>query len=124
MIREIYIRDENDPYFNPTIIDYSNEVESVISQIRMILGTKNGDVLGSYDFGVDLEEMVFNTRFAADQVMEKVNDQIDKYVKHRDQMYVYCDISFGDSGMGYDYAILDIYINGVKSIGFVIDKNE
>jgi hypothetical protein len=124
MIREIYIRDENDPYFNPTIIDYSNEVESVISQIRMILGTKNGDVLGSYDFGVDLEEMVFNTKFAADQVMEKVNDQIDKYVKHSDQIYVYCDISFGDSGMGYDYAILDIYINGVKSIGFVIDKNE
>ena len=124
MIKEIYIRDENDPYFDPTIIDYSNEVESVISQIKMILGTTNGQVLGNFDFGVDLEEMVFNTRYTAEQVMEKVNDQIQKYVHHSDQLYVYCDINFGDSGHGYDYAILDVYINGVKSVGFFIDKNE
>lgn len=124
MIREIYIRGEGDPYYDPKVIDYSNEVESVISQIRMILGTTNGQVLGSYNFGVDLEEMVFNTKYAADQVMEKVNDQINMYVRHSEQIYVYCDINFGDSGLGYDYAILDIYINGVKSIGFVIDKNE
>lgn len=124
MIREIYIRDENDPYYNPTILDYSNEVESVISQIKMILGTVPGQVFGNRQFGVDLEEMVFNTKISADRVMEKVNDQIHEYVKHEKNISVYCDINFGDSGKGYDYAILDIYINGVKTIGFAIDKNE
>ena len=29
-IKEIYIRDDKDPYYDPTIIDYQNEVESVI----------------------------------------------------------------------------------------------
>ena len=123
-VKEIYIRDEKDPYYDPTIIDYDNEIESVISQIRMILGTQNGQVFGSYDFGVDLEYMVFNTKYAANQVMEKVNEQINRYVNHSKNVYIYCDISFGDSGLGYDYAVLDVYINGVKSVGFLIDKND
>lgn len=123
-IKEIYIRDDKDPYYDDTIIDYQNEVESVISQIRMILGTLNGQVFGDYDFGIDLEYMVFNTKYSSNKIMEKLNDEIDKYVYHSDNISIYCDINFGDSGEGYDYAVLDIYINGAKSIGFLIDKND
>ena len=123
-IKEIYIMDDKDPYYDDTIIDYQNEVESVISQIRMILGTLNGQVFGDYDFGIDLEYMVFNTKYASNKIMEKLNDEIDKYVYHSDNISIYCDINFGDSGEGYDYAVLDIYINGAKSIGFLIDKND
>ena len=123
-IKEIYIRDDKDPYYDDTIIDYQNEVEFVISQIRMILGTLNGQVFGDYDFGIDLEYMVFNTKYASNKIMEKLNDEIDKYVYHSDNISIYCDINFGDSGEGYDYAVLDIYINGAKSIGFLIDKND
>ena len=123
-IKEIYIRDDKDPYYDDTIIDYQNEVESVISQIRMILGTLNGQVFGDYDFGIDLEYMVFNTKYASNKIMEKLNDEIDKYVYHSDNISIYCDINFGDSGEGYDYAVLDIYINGAKSIGFLIDQND
>ena len=123
-IKEIYIRGDKDPYYDDTIIDYQNEVESVISQIRMILGTLNGQVFGDYDFGIDLEYMVFNTKYASNKIMEKLNDEIDKYVYHSDNISIYCDINFGDSGEGYDYAVLDIYINGAKSIGFLIDKND
>ena len=123
-IKEIYIRDDKDPYYDDTMIDYQNEVESVISQIRMILGTLNGQVFGDYDFGIDLEYMVFNTKYASNKIMEKLNDEIDKYVYHSDNISIYCDINFGDSGEGYDYAVLDIYINGAKSIGFLIDKND
>jgi hypothetical protein len=123
-VKEIYIRDENDPYYDPTIIDYKNEIESVISQIRMILGTQNGQVFGTYYFGIDLEYMVFNTRYSGKEVLSKLNEQINTYVNHSDQVSINCAISFGDSGLGYDYAVLDIYINGSKSIGFLIDKND
>jgi hypothetical protein len=123
-IKEIYIRDENDPYYDPTIIDYQNEIEYVISQIRMILGTQNGQVLGDYNFGIDLEYMVFNTRYSGKEVLNKLNEQINTYVNHSNQVTIDCEISFGDSGLGYDYAVLDIYINGSKSIGFLIDKND
>jgi len=123
-IKEIYIRDENDPYYDPTMIDFNNEIESIITQIRMILGTQNGQVLGNYDFGIDLEYMVFNTKHAAEQVLDKLNTQIRTYVNHGENTYITTNIEFGDSGLGYDYAVLDIYINGVKSIGFLIDKNQ
>ena len=123
-ISEIYIRDKSDPYYDPKIIDYQNEIESVISQIRMILGTLPGQVFGDYSFGIDLEAMVFNTKYASDKIVEELNNQITKYVYHSSMIGITCDINFGDSGMGYDYAILDIYINGAKSIGFLIDKND
>ena len=123
MVKEIYIRDESDPYFEPGILDYTNEMESVVSQVKMVLGTMNGDILGDYDFGVNLEHMVFNTRKSATEVQKIVQDQINEYVKHSSNVTVKCDISFGDSGRGYDYAILDIYINGRKSIGFLVDKD-
>ena len=84
----------------------------------------NGQVFGDYDFGIDLEYMVFNTKYASNKIMEKLNDEIDKYVYHSDNISIYCDINFGDSCEGYDYAVLDIYINGAKSIGFLIDKND
>lgn len=123
MIKEIYIRDESDPYFEQGIIDYSNEMENIVSQIKMILGTRKGDVLGDYDFGVDLEYMVFNTKVAANKVKEKIDEQISMYVKHSPKITIETDVNFGDSGRGYDYAVIDIYVNGGKAIGLLIDKD-
>ena len=124
MIREIYIRDEKDPNFIPGVIDYSNEVERVISEIKMILGTQKGQVLGNYDFGVDLEYAVFNTKRSAEEVAREITEQINTYVDKGDNMTINVEVSFGDSGMGYDYAVIDIIINGQKAIGFLLDKNE
>ena len=123
MINEIYIRTENDPYFVPGIIDYSNDVENVISQIRMILGTKNGQVLGDYDFGVDLEYAVFKTKRSASELEEGIMKQIGTYVKKPSGITVSCSVNFGKDERGDDYSVIDIYINGVKSVGFLVDKS-
>ena len=122
MIKEIYIRNEKDPYFEPGIIDYSNEIENVISQIKMILGTSKGQVLGDYNFGVDIEYAVFNTKASSDEVKRNIDEQISRYVVHGNNITISTDVNFGDSGKGYDYAVIDIYINGSKAIGFLIDK--
>ena len=123
MIKEIYIRDEKDPFYDPNMIDYSNEVEQVISQIRMILGTKPGEVLGNYHFGIDLEYVVFNTKKSAEKLAEEISEQIKTYVYCGDNIHVDVEVNFGDSGKGYDYGVIDILINGSKSIGFLVDKN-
>jgi hypothetical protein len=123
MLREIYIRDENDPHYDPSMIEYTNEVENVISQIRMILGTKPGDMLGDYNFGIDLEYIVYNTKKSAEELADKIREQIKMYVYHGDKISVDVEVSFGDSGLGYDYGVIDILINGTKAIGFLVDKN-
>ena len=124
MIKEIYIRTKDDPNYIPNMIDFTDEVESVITQIRMIIGTPTGSVLGNPSFGVDLEDYIFNTKYNASVITEKIQEQMNYYLKHSDKISVSVDLKFGDSGKGWDFGILDIYINGKKTLGFLIDKND
>lgn len=124
MVKEIYIRTPNDPNFVPNIIDYSNEVESTLSQLKMILGTNKGDVLGTYDFGLDLNYLVFGTKLPKEEIRQRLLDQIVSYGNISKNISLDIDINFGQSGYGYDYAIIDITINGKKTIGFLVDKDE
>ena len=124
MVKEIYIRTPNDPNFVPNIIDYSNEVESTLSQLKMILGTNKGDVFGTYDFGLDLNYLVFGTKLPKEEIRQRLLDQIVSYGNISKNISLDIDINFGQSGYGYDYAIIDIIINGKKTIGFLVDKDE
>lgn len=124
MVKEIYIRTPDDPNFVPNIIDYSNEVESTLSQLKMILGTNKGDVLGTYDFGLDLNYLVFGTKLPKEEIRQRLLDQIVSYGNISKNISLDIDINFGQSGYGYDYAIIDITINGKKTIGFLVDKDE
>lgn len=121
MIKEIYIRTEDDPYYNPYTIDYVDETEYVISQIRMILGTKPGDVFGSTSFGVDIEYVVFNTKKSAEEAADEIREQIQTYVKYdHDRLSVDVSVDFGRGDNGADYAIINIEINGAKVLGFSV----
>ena len=124
MVKEIYIRTPNDPNFVPNIIDYSNEVESTLSQLKMILGTNKGDVFGTYDFGINLNYLVFGTKLPKEEIRQRLLDQIVSYGNISKNISLDIDINFGQSGYGYDYAIIDITINGKKTIGFLVDKDE
>lgn len=123
MIKEIYIRTPEEKMYDDSIIDYSNEIESAISQIRMILGTENGEVLGEYNFGADISYLVFNTVKNSIQIKEKIKNQIDAYANFGKHITYDVDIEFGDSGEGYDYAVVDIILNGKKAAAFLIDKD-
>lgn len=123
MLKEIYIRDENDPYYDPRIIDFSNDMEYVLTQIRVILGTEKGDVLGAPNFGVNLEDYIFRTKYNSIKICDMLNEQISNHVDARG-LGITTDLKFGDSGKGYDYALLDIYINGQKALGFLVDKED
>ena len=123
MIKEIYIRDKSDPNFEEGIVDFENDVESTITQIRVLLGTKEGDVLGNNTFGIDLEYLVFNTVKNSLDVQSLVADKIRSYVIPGKNITIDTDVRFGDSGKGYDYAIIDIILNGRKALGLLVDKD-
>ena len=67
MIKEIYLRNYNDPYYT-NVLEHSNDTESIIQQVKMILGTENGQVLGDFDFGVNLKKLVFQTTFPKEKI--------------------------------------------------------
>ena len=54
---------------------------------------------------------------------QKILDQIISYVHVGPNVSLDINIEFGQSGYGYDIAVVDIIINGNKAIGFLVDKN-
>jgi hypothetical protein len=123
MINEIYIRDKSDPNFEEGIVDFENDIESTITQIRVLLGTKEGDVLGNNTFGIDIEYLVFDTVKNSIEVQDLVADKIRSYVIPGKNITITTDVKFGDSGHGYDYAIIDIILNGRKALGLLVNKD-
>ena len=67
---------------------------------------------------------MFGTKLPKEEIRQRLLDQIVSYGNISKNISLDIDINFGQSGYGYDYAIIDITINGKKTIGFLVDKDE
>ena len=59
MTREIYCKLPSDINYENKI-ETTTELEQILGQIKVVLGTKPGEVLGSYNFGIDLNKYLFS----------------------------------------------------------------
>jgi hypothetical protein len=116
MIREIYCRNENDPGFNPQALETSNELEALLTKIRMIIFTSRGEVLGNPSFGLSLEEQLFELNANNVMLERSLTDQLAAYVPEAGKYKVDVSIKF-QPGEVRDFCFLDIYIDGTKYIG-------
>ena len=57
---EIYNRDPSDPKYKQNIVEVTQPVEICIGQLKMLLLTNKGEVLGDPKFGLNLEDLVFS----------------------------------------------------------------
>ena len=119
MISEIYIRNPSDPNFALNVLSHSDPIESIISKIKMIFGTRQGQVLGDLNFGLGIEDLVFETRVNKIQLEEDIKRQIGQYISESAQYKITPSVSFGKAE-GYDYAIINIFINDQKVFGLLI----
>jgi len=119
MIQDLYIRDPVDPNYQYGILAHSNAIESIITKIKMILGTRSGQVFGDLTFGVGIEDLIFETKINKTQLEEKIKMQFDRYISESKDYAISSQVSFGKEE-GYDYAIIDIYIDDQKVIGLLI----
>lgn len=123
MVNEIFIREETDPYYVDGVLETGNTTENIISKIRMFLGTVPGDVLGDDNFGIDIEYLVFNTKQSAKEIEKQINEKLLSYLGNIGNVSVDVNVSFGqDVNRGSDYAVIDFSLNGVKSIGILVDQ--
>lgn len=120
MFKELYTRSPEDPNYLYGVLEHSNALECIISKIKMILNTIPGTVMGDPKFGVDIERLIFQTKINKTDLEEKIRNQIFEYVPESTMYNIQVSVSFGYSDAGYDYAIIDIIINGVKSLGILI----
>jgi len=119
MIQEIYNRSPEDPNFNINVLDHSDSIESIISKVKMILGTRQGQIIGDLNFGVGIEDLIFETRLNKIQIEEQILRQIELYITESAYYKISPVVSFGKTN-GYDYCIIDIYIDDDKVLGVLV----
>lgn len=119
MIKDLYIRDPEDPNFKYGILEHSDVIESIITKIRMLLGTRPGQIFGDLAFGIGIEDLIFETRINKVQLEEKIKTQFDQYITETKDFRITPSVSFGKAD-GYDYAVIDIFINEQKVIGLLV----
>lgn len=121
MIREIYTRTFEEDNYDASALEHHNVIESIIQKIKNILCTSKGDVLGDYAFGCNLEDLVFRTARDAQYIESEVAKQLTAYIHTTPNYKLSTKVSFGHHKNGYDFAVIDIYINQQKMGSFLID---
>jgi hypothetical protein len=89
MITDIYIKHENEPGYTEESIVEQEEMQLLLSQIKMTLMTPNRSVLGAADYGIDEDNYLFefSEDFDIVNVEEQVRSQLEQYctlLKNRD----------------------------------------
>lgn len=120
MIRDIYIRPPGDPLYQFGEYEFTDPIESIITKIKMILGTIQGQVLGDLNFGIGLEELVFSTKINKFDLEEQITSQIYQYITEAADYSIKPSVQFGKTSEGSDYALIDIYINEIKAVGILV----
>jgi hypothetical protein len=119
MIKDFYIRDPEDPNFKYGVLDHSDAVESIITKVKMLLGTSSGQIFANLGFGIGIEDLIFETRINKTQLEEKIKSQFDQFISESKDFKITPSVSFGKAD-GYDYAIIDVYIDDQRVIGLLV----
>ena len=100
------MRDPSDPLYTADTLEINNELEAVLGQIRMLLFTKPGDVIGMLNFGIDLESKVFSTNVSNSMVENLVRSDIYAQCPLAESFNVDVKVSFF-AGVSSDTCLID-----------------
>lgn len=120
---DIYNKLATDQNYKPAL-ETTDEMEMILQQIKMILGTNNGDVLGDPYFGVNIKKYIFSMGYDQKELNDLVTVAIIGNINYDKQKYnVQVTVDFGkDRQNGYDYAVINVSINQIKRLGIMINQ--
>lgn len=120
---DIYNRLATDQSYVPQV-ETTDEMEQLISQIKMILGTSYGDILGQPYFGTNIKKYIFSLSYDQKEISQFISDTIMNNIAYDQQKFhVDVDVEFGkDVYNKLDYAVINININQRKCLGIVVNQ--
>lgn len=113
------MRDPSDPLYTAGVLEQSSEIETLLSEIRMIMFTKQGDVMGNYNFGYNLEDNLFMFNVNENELKTKLLEAIYFYCPDAAAYKVDVQTKFF-KGSVRDAVLIDIFIDGQKSLGVLV----
>lgn len=113
------MRDSSDPLYREYVIEVESEIEILLGQIRMLLFTRPGEVIGREDFGIDLEAEVFSTTVSASSIENRISKAIYEECEDAKNFNVRVSVSFF-KGASRDVCLIDIFIDSTKYLGIIV----
>jgi len=121
MVVDIYIKNNEYPYFDQNEIDITDDLEIFLQQIEMIITTPKGSLIGDPDFGVDLESYIWSFNRGSSNIKQDITQQINTYIQPSLALTMNYDISVNFlRGEIWDSIIVDILIDGTKVAGYAV----
>jgi hypothetical protein len=118
-MREFYFRPDNDPAFRDDILEVTNEVEALLYQVRLVMNTRPGDVLGSDKFGVDMDGLLFSFDFDNNKLNSILVDQTNTYCEMARKYKLRYQARRLQDEKNRDIGLIDISVNGKSVMGFL-----
>jgi len=120
MITDLYIRNENDPYYRPDILETTTEEEALVNQVRMTLGTTRSSVLGEPGYGINLMDFLYLYDVDPNSISNEMNEQLNTYSELVRIYNVDIDIKKVTTSDNKDAILADMRINGKNVLGFLV----
>ena len=117
---DFYIRSVNEEKYINDLREIDDDISLLLSQIELLLNTREGDLLGDIEFGVRLEDYIFTFGRNEAEIKNHIADKIFKYcnIELLQKYPVHVDTKFFTTNTN-DVCLIDIYIDGRKTIGFI-----
>jgi hypothetical protein len=111
MLREIYIRNEDDPKFVENKIEEGEMLEVLVQHLMMLFATCPGEVIAYPNYGLNLEDMLFEFELDKDTVLSEINYQYAQFISpYFPTVQVEFDLYISDGEIS-KIMILDVYID-------------
>jgi hypothetical protein len=116
---EFYIKSYGDPNFDKTKLQSESKLAQLISQLEVVLFTNRGDVLGSPDFGCNIEEMIFEFNYNDSQIKRKIDEQVKAYCPLASEFNTKVSVDY-ERGVDRDAILINVVIDAEYQMTIVI----
>jgi hypothetical protein len=114
---DFYILDPNYNKFNDTELIEDELIRIIIQKYQILVYTSNGDVMGDFNLGTNLLELLYETRLSSESVQEIMEFQIKNYIPEILNTPFKINVTFEQDPSNYqDVMFIDFEIDEYKII--------
>jgi len=77
---EFYIKKYGDPKFDNSQMEIDDEITELLIQLETMLFTTKGSVLGSPEFGLNLDDYVYSFRYNDNMLVKLIREDINRFI--------------------------------------------
>jgi len=116
---ELYIKTSGDPNFDASQMQADEEIQMMLTQIETLIFTTRGDVMGSPDFGLNIEDYIYSFRYNDTMLKGMIESNINTYIPLAIKYPVYVNVEFMQE-TERNLVYIDISVDNRYGIGLYI----